>query len=317
MLPLKALLSPYTLLSMTTFTTTEVSDMTGRTVIVTGANSGIGRATADALGSQGARVVLAVRDLAKGRAAAATMTGDVEVRRLDLADLASVRAFAEAFTEPIDVLINNAGLMLPPLGRTVDGFELQFGTNHLGHFALTNLLLPRIRGRVVTVSSNGHRAGTIDLEDLNWQRRPYRSSSAYAQSKLANLLFVGELHRRLTEAGSPVLATAAHPGLAATNLLGHLDNERSLLGRFRMAALSRLAQSDHDGALPTLYAAVADIPGGSYAGPGGFRQMRGAPRLVGRSKDAQNATLARRLWRVSEELTGVRFPLTASTATAK
>jgi NAD(P)-dependent dehydrogenase (short-subunit alcohol dehydrogenase family) len=297
------------MLLMTTFTIAQIPDMTGRTVVVTGANSGIGRAAAHALSAKGARVVLAVRDPDKGRAAAATMAGDVVVRRLDLADLASVRGFADDFTEPIDVLINNAGLMIPPLGRTADGFELQFGTNHLGHFALTNLLLPRIRGRVVTVASSGHRTGTIDFDDLNWERRPYRALAAYGQSKLANLLFTAELQRRLTEAGSPVLATAAHPGLAATNLLGHLDNERSLLHRLRMAALSRFAQSDHDGALPTLYAAVADVPGGSYAGPGGFQQTRGAPKLVGRSSDARDGTLARRLWTVSEELTGVRFPL--------
>ena len=288
--------------------------MTGRTVVVTGANSGIGRAAARALAAEGARVVLAVRDPTKGRAAAATMTGDVSVRRLDLADLASVRAFAEDVTETIDVLINNAGLMIPPLGRTADDFELQFGTNHLGHFALTNLLLPRIRGRVVTVSSNGHRAGTLDFDDLNWERRPYRAFPAYAQSKLANLLFTAELHRRLTEAGSPVLATAAHPGMAATNLLGHLENDRSLRHRLRTAVISRLSQSDDGVALPTLYAAVADVPGGSYAGPGGFLQGRGAPKLVSRSRAAQDGTLARRLWTVSEGLTGVTFPLTATKA---
>ncbi len=284
--------------------------MTGRTVVVTGANSGIGRAAARALAAKGARVVLAVRDPAKGRAAAATMTGDVGVRRLDLADLASVRAFAEDFPEPIDVLINNAGLMMPPLGRTADGFELQFGTNHLGHFALTNLLLPRIRGRVVTVASNGHRTGTIDFDDLNWERRTYRAFPAYAQSKLANLLFTEELHRRLTEAGSPVLATAAHPGLAATNLLGHRDDGDSLPRRFRTAVISRFSQSDEDGALPTLYAAVADVPGGSYVGPGGLLQGRGAPKLVGRSRAARDGELARRLWAASEGLTGVTFPST-------
>jgi NAD(P)-dependent dehydrogenase (short-subunit alcohol dehydrogenase family) len=314
MLPLTSLLSPHTLLLMATFMTAQIPAMTGRTVVVTGANSGIGRAAARALAAEGARVVLAVRDPTKGRAAAATMTGDVGVRRLDLADLASVRAFAEDVTETIDVLINNAGLMIPPLGRTADGFELQFGTNHLGHFALTNLLLPRIWGRVVTVSSNGHRAGTLDFEDLNWERRPYRAFPAYAQSKLANLLFTAELHRRLTEAGSPVLATAAHPGMAATNLLGHLENDRSLRHRFRTAVISRLSQSNDGGALPTLYAAVADVPGGSYAGPGGFLQGRGAPKLVSRSGAAQDGTLARRLWTVSEELTGVTFPLTATKA---
>jgi NAD(P)-dependent dehydrogenase (short-subunit alcohol dehydrogenase family) len=313
---LTSLLSTHTLSFMTTFTIEQIPAMTGRTVVITGANSGIGRAAARALAAKGAHVVLAVRDPAKGRAAAATMTGDVGVRRLDLADLASVRSFAEDFTEPIDVLINNAGLMIPPLGRTADGFELQFGTNHLGHFALTNLLLPRIRERVVTVSSNGHRTGTIDFDDLNWDRKPYKAFPAYAQSKLANLLFTLELQRRLTEAGSPVLATAAHPGMAATNLLGHLEKERSPVQRLRTAVTSRLSQSDDGGALPTLYAAVADVPGGSYAGPGGFLQGRGAPKLVSRSRAARDGALARRLWTASEELTGVTFPLTATKASA-
>ncbi|SCG34944.1 oxidoreductase [Micromonospora humi] len=294
---------------MTTFTTAQIPAMTGRTVVVTGANSGIGRAAARALAARGARTVLAVRDLTRGRAAAATMVGDVVVRRLDLADLASVRAFAADLTDPIDVLINNAGVMVPPLGRTTDGFELQIGINHLGHFALTNLLLPRIRERVVTVSSNGHRTGRIDLDDLNWDRRPYRAFPAYAQSKLANLLFTAELDRRLTEAGSPVRATAAHPGMAATNLLAHLDHGRSPLQRLRATVTERLSQSDEDGVLPTLYAAVADVPGGSYAGPAGLLQGRGAPTLVGRSRTARDSTLARRLWALSEDLTGVTCPL--------
>lgn len=300
---------------MKKFSAAQIPTLTDHTVVVTGANSGLGRAVAHALADKGAHVVLAVRDLGKGRAAASVIGGDVSVRRLDLADLASVRAFADEFTDPIDLLINNAGVMIPPLSRTAEGFELQFGTNHLGHVALTNLLLPQIRGRVITVSSNNHRGGMINFEDLNWERRRYRASAAYAQSKLANLLFTAELHRRLTEAASPVLATAAHPGFAATNLLGHLNLDRSLAGRLGLAVLGRIAQSDDDGALPTLYAAVADVPGGSYAGPGGFRQMRGAPKLVGRSRDAQNPTLARRLWTVSEELTGVPFPLPTTTAT--
>ncbi|MEU7619590.1 oxidoreductase [Micromonospora rifamycinica] len=299
---------------MTTFTIAQVPDMTGRTVVVTGANSGIGRVAAQVLAARGARVVLAVRDLAKGAAAAATMAGDVEVRRLDLADLASVRAFAQGCTGPIDLLINNAGLMIPPLGRTADGFELQFGTNHLGHFALTNLLLPQVRGRVVTVASSAHRGGKIDFADPNWERRPYRAFPAYAQSKLANLLFTTELQRRLTEVGSPVRATAAHPGLAATNLLGHLDQERTLWNRLQTTLVDRFAQSEADGALPTLYAAVADVPGGSYAGPGGLFEGRGAPKLVGRSKAARDTAVARRLWTVSEELTGVTFPLAAQPA---
>jgi NAD(P)-dependent dehydrogenase (short-subunit alcohol dehydrogenase family) len=293
---------------MATFSFADVPDMTGRTVIVTGANSGIGRVTARALAARGARVVLAVRDLAKGREAAATMTGDPEVRRLDLADLASVRAFADGVDEPVDLLVNNAGLMMPPLGRTADGFELQFGTNHLGHFALTNLLLPRIRQRVVTVSSNGHRTGSIDVADLNWERRPYRALAAYGQSKLANLLFTAELQRRLTEVGSPVLATAAHPGMAATNLL-RLPGKRPRLEQIQRSVLNLLAQSEDDGALPTLYAAVADVPGNSYAGPSGLLQSRGAPKLVGRSTSARDSDLARRLWTVSEQLTGVTFPM--------
>lgn len=299
------------MLHMTTFSLADVPTMTGRTVIVTGANSGIGRATARALAGRGARIVLAVRDLARGREAAATMAGDPEVRRLDLADLASVRAFAGGVREPVDLLINNAGLMIPPLGRTADGFELQFGTNHLGHFALTNLLLPRIRERVVTVSSNGHRAGSIDFKDLNWERRPYRAMAAYGQSKLANLLFTAELQRRLTGVGSPVLATAAHPGIATTNLL-RLPGERPWIESIQRRILHLFAQSDDDGALPVLYAAVADVPGNSYAGPSGFLQGRGAPRLVGRSRSARDSDLARHLWTVSEQLTGVTFPLAST-----
>jgi len=281
--------------------------MTGRTVVVTGANSGIGRAAARALAARDARVVLAVRNAEKGREAAAAMAGRVEVRQLDLADLASVRAFAEDLTGPVDVLINNAGVMIPPFSRTADGFELQFGTNHLGHFALTNLLLPRIRERVVTVSSNGHKAGSIDFDDLNWERRPYRALPAYAQSKLANLLFTSELQRLLAQAGSPVIATAAHPGMAATNLL-RTDGRPRVLRLVQRAAVALLTQSDDAGALPTLYAAVADVPGDGYAGPGGFLEGRGAPELVGRSAAARDTASARRLWEASEGLTGVTFP---------
>jgi NAD(P)-dependent dehydrogenase (short-subunit alcohol dehydrogenase family) len=287
--------------------------MTGRSVIVTGANSGIGRAAAGAFAGAGARVVLAVRDLEKGRAAAAAMPGEPEVRRLDLASLASVREFAAAWEGDIDLLINNAGVMAPPLTRTADGFELQLGTNHLGHFALTNLLLDHITGRVVTVSSTGHRMGRIDFDDLNWERKPYRAWRAYGQSKLANLLFTAELQRRLTAAGSPVLATAAHPGYASTNLQFH--SQRRLFDLIGAVGNRLLAQDEQGGALPTIYAAVADIPGNSFAGPGGFMEQRGPAKLVGRSNAANDAEVARRLWDVSEELTGVRFPLaTATTA---
>ena len=292
---------------MTNFSTADVPDIPGRRVIVTGANSGVGRAVATVLASAGAEVLLAVRDVQKGRAAAAAMPGKTEVRELDLASLASIRAFASAWEGDIHLLINNAGVMVPPLRRTADGFELQFGTNHLGHFALTNLLLGHVSGRVVTVSSGAHRLGAIELEDLNWERRRYRRWAAYGQSKLANLLFTAELQRRLTAAGSPVLAVAAHPGYAATNLQSH--SASGLWDRVFGLTNALFAQSAAAGALPTLYAAFADIPGGSYAGPGGFQEMHGAPRLVGRSASAQDDALARRLWQVSEELTGTRFPL--------
>jgi NAD(P)-dependent dehydrogenase (short-subunit alcohol dehydrogenase family) len=282
-------------------------DMTGRTAIVTGANSGIGRAAARALAGAGAHVVLAVRDTDKGEAAAATMPGETEVRRLDLADLVSIREFAAGWAGDVSLLINNAGVMVPPLSRTADGFELQFGTNHLGHFALTNLLLEDITDRVVTVSSTGHRIGTIDFDDLNWERRRYHAWRAYGQSKLANLLFTAELQRRLDDAGSPVLATAAHPGYAATNL--QFRSGRRSLDVISSIGNRLLAQDEDGGALPTLYAATADIPGNSFAGPGGFMEQRGAPKLVGRRHTAEDAGVARRLWDVSEELTGVRFPL--------
>jgi NAD(P)-dependent dehydrogenase (short-subunit alcohol dehydrogenase family) len=295
---------------MTTSSTTHIPDMTGRNVIVTGANSGIGRAAARALAGAGARVVLAVRDTAKGQAAAAAMPGETEVRQLDLASLASVRGFAAEWDGDIALLINNAGVMVPPLTRTEDGFELQFGTNHLGHFALTNLLLERAAGRVVTVSSTGHRFGSIDFDDLNWERKPYKAWRAYGQSKLANLLFTAELQRRLTAAGSAVLATAAHPGYASTNLQFH--SGRRVLSLVGALGNRLFAQDEDGGALPTLYAAVADIPGNSFAGPGGFMEQRGAPKLVRRSNAASDTDVARRLWDVSEELTGVHFPLHAA-----
>jgi NAD(P)-dependent dehydrogenase (short-subunit alcohol dehydrogenase family) len=281
--------------------------MTGRSVIVTGANSGIGRAAAAALAGAGARVVLAVRTPEKGEAAAAKMPGETEVRRLDLASLDSVREFAAGWEGDIDLLINNAGVMVPPLSRTAEGFELQFGTNHLGHFALTNLLLGHVRGRVVTVSSTAHRLGSIDFDDLNWERRRYKRWRAYGQSKLANLLFTSELQRRLSDSGSDVLATAAHPGYAATNLQFH--SERRAMDLFNAVGNRLLAQDEEGGALPTLFAAVADIPGNSFAGPGGFMEQRGPAKLVGRSSAARDTEVASRLWDVSEELTGVRFPV--------
>jgi NAD(P)-dependent dehydrogenase (short-subunit alcohol dehydrogenase family) len=296
---------------MASFTTADIPDLTGRKVIVTGANSGIGRATAAALAGAGAHVTLAVRNAEKGGAAAATMPGETEVRELDLASLASVRAFAAAWEGEIELLINNAGVMVPPLTRTAEGFELQFGTNHLGHFALTNLLLEHVTGRVVTVSSTGHRMGRIDFDDLNWEHKPYKAWRAYGQSKLANLLFTAELQRRLTAAGSRAVATAAHPGYAATNLQFH--SQRRAIDLISAIGNRVLAQDENGGALPTLYAAVADIPGNSFAGPSGFLEWRGAPKLVGRSAAAQDIDVARRLWTVSEELTAVRFSLSPTT----
>jgi NAD(P)-dependent dehydrogenase (short-subunit alcohol dehydrogenase family) len=290
------------------WTAADLPSQAGRTVVVTGANSGLGLVTARELARAGATVVLAVRDEFRGKAAAATMDGDVTVRRLDLADLDSVRGFAAGWTGDLDVLVNNAGIMMVPAGLTVDGFEIQFGTNHLGHFALTNLLLPYVTDRVVTLSSNLHRSGIVDLDDLNWQRRPYSASGAYAQSKLANLLFTLELQRRLTTSGSRVRALAAHPGWAATNLQGR-SGSRLVDGAMLLGNLL-LAQSDERGALPTLAAATRDLPGGSYLGPDGFQELRGYPTLVGRSAAAGDPELARRLWEESARLTGIDFPTT-------
>ncbi|NYJ35906.1 oxidoreductase [Nocardiopsis aegyptia] len=284
-------------------------DLSGRTAVVTGANSGLGVETTRMLVGMGARVVMAVRDPEKGRVAADTVRGETEVRRLDLADLASVRAFAEEWDGDLHLLVNNAGVMAVPESRTKDGFETQFGTNHLGHFALTNLLLEHVTGRVVTVSSSMHRmAPGIDFDnvDLVGRYTPYR---AYCQSKLANLLFTLELQRRLTDAGSPVLAAAAHPGYAATNLQSHSG---SRIQNGLLALGNRIfAQSATAGALPTIYAATQDVPGAAYAGP--KNMGRGAPALAGRSEAAWDGVAAQRLWTLSERLTGVTFPLRAPT----
>ena len=294
---------------MATFTTADIPSMVGKTAIVTGANSGIGLATARALAGSGARVVLAVRSTGKGEAAAAAIPGSTEVRELDLASLESVRTFAVGWDGPVHLLINNAGVGGRSLTRTADGFEMVLGTNHLGHFALTNLLLPHVTGRIVTVASQAERFARLDLDDLSWQRRPYQPSRAYNDSKLANLLFTAELQRRLTAAGSAVLANAAHPGLVATNIYHH-DGPRRPVDLIWALANRLAAQSPAHGALPTLYAAVADIPGNSFTGPSHLAHMRGAPQLIARSAAAQDPDLARRLWTVSEQLTNVRFPLT-------
>jgi NAD(P)-dependent dehydrogenase (short-subunit alcohol dehydrogenase family) len=284
----------------------SLSTQYGRTVIVTGAGGGLGLVTARELSRAGARVVLAVRDVGAGERAAATLEATVEVRELDLASLASVRRFADAWTGPVQVLINNAGVANTPLRRTEDGFELQFGTNHLGHFALTNLLLPHLTDRVVTVASTAHRSAELELDDLDWTRRRYRPMAAYAQSKLANLLFTLELQRRLTAGGSTVRALAAHPGVAASGLNRNLGPAMALLDR----TVGRLIrQSAAAGARPALVAATRDLPGGSYLGPDGAREQRGRPTMVGRSAPASDPELAARLWTLSEQLTGVDFRL--------
>ncbi len=306
------------------WTAADLPDLTGRVVIVTGANSGIGLVTALELARHGADVTLAVRDQAKGEAARSRILDQapaaaVSVGRLDLADLASVRAFADewslAHPQGLDLLVNNAGVMAIPQRVTADGFEMQFGTNHLGHFALTGLLLPalvaRPRSRVVSVSSGAHRFGSMDFADLMGERR-YRSWGAYGQSKLANLLFTAELQRRLDANGIATLAMAAHPGYAATNLqaVGPQMSGRAWLTKPMDLANRVLAQSAEMGALPTLFAATAPgLPGNSYVGPDGFMEQRGHPRLVDRSKAAKSRDDAARLWLVSEELTGVTYPL--------
>ena len=288
---------------MTEWTASDLPSFAGRTVIVTGANSGLGLITARELARVGAKTILAVRNTAKGEDAAATMTGDVEVRKLDLQDLASVRAFADG-VDSVDVLINNAGIMAVPYAHTVDGFESQIGTNHLGHFALTNLLLPKITDRVVTVASQMHLIGRINLKDLNWKSRPYFAWPAYGQSKLANLLFTKELQRRLNAAGSKVKALAAHPGYSATELQSHSEG---LFGKVFQAGNSLVATSADFGARQTLYAVANNLPGDTFVGP--RFAMWGPTGPTGlRTPLARDAKKATALWELSEQLTDTKFP---------
>jgi len=289
------------------WTAADLPSFAGRTVIVTGANSGLGEVTARELARVGAKVILAVRNTGKGDAAAAGMSGSnsgqVEVRKLDLQDLASVHEFA-AGVDAVDVLVNNAGIMAVPYAQTVDGFESQLGTNHLGHFALTNLLLPKVSDRVVTVSSMMHLIGKISLKDLNWKARPYFAWPAYGQSKLANLLFTSELQNRLDASGSSVKSLAAHPGYSATNLQGQTGNA---FGTKFWAAANKLGTDAHFGARQTLYAVAADLPGNSFIGP--KFAMRGPTGPSPRSPLASSTSTARALWDLSEQLTDVRYPL--------
>jgi NAD(P)-dependent dehydrogenase (short-subunit alcohol dehydrogenase family) len=286
---------------MSKWTSADMPDLTGRTALVTGASGGIGLVTARELAGAGAHVVLGVRDVDKGRAVAADIAARTEVRWLDVADLASVRAFAEGWTGPLDVLVNNAGIMHVPLARSADGFESQLATNYLGAFALTTLLLPHVTDRVVTVSSQLHRIGRAHLDDLNFESRRYGSLAAYCDSKLYDALFALELQRRLTAAGSPVRSLVAHPGIATTNLLSH----RRVLAAMEKHALGFMVNDADRGALPTLFAATQDIPGGSYVGPRGPGGFKGHPKVGTLSRAARNADTAGRLWDLTTTLTGV------------
>jgi NAD(P)-dependent dehydrogenase (short-subunit alcohol dehydrogenase family) len=302
----------------TRWTEADVPGQSGRTAVVTGANSGIGFEAARVLAQRGASVVLACRDVARGADAAARITASapgaaITVVALDLASLASVRVTAQeigARHDRLDLLINNAGVMMTPYATTADGFELQFGTNHLGHFALTGLLLDRLLpvdgSRVVTVASNVHRVGRVNFDDLASRHR-YRRVRAYAQSKLANLLFTYELQRRLTAAGAPTAALAAHPGTAITELTRHFP--QALQAGYR-AFGGVIAQSAAMGALPTLRAATdPGAVGGEYYGPGGWMESKGYPRPVKSSARSHSEQDQRRLWQESERLTAVSFPL--------
>ncbi|MCB1291683.1 SDR family NAD(P)-dependent oxidoreductase [Mycolicibacterium sp.] len=302
------------------WTENDVPDQTGRLAVITGSNTGLGYDTARVLAGRGAKVVMAVRDTAKGDAAAARIRAlspgaDVTVRKLDLGSLASVRDAAAEMAETyprIDLLINNAGVMYPPKQTTADGFELQFGTNHLGHFALTGLLLKNLLdvegSRVVVVASIAHNIrAKIDFDDLQWERRRYDRVAAYGQSKLANLMFAYDLQRRLAAAEAKTIAVAAHPGVAATELVRHVPGA-SLPGVNWLSG--KLLNSSELGALPTLRAATDPaVRGGQYYGPDGFRELRGYPVLVTSTKQSQDVAIQERLWTVSEELTGVTFPV--------
>jgi NAD(P)-dependent dehydrogenase (short-subunit alcohol dehydrogenase family) len=294
------------------WTNDSVPDQTGKVAVVTGANTGIGYETARTLAANGARVVLACRSREKGEAAIARITAErpaehAQFASLDLSDLESVRAFADGFNrdnDRLDLLINNAGVMMCPERKTAQGFELQFGVNHLGHFALTALMLPLLRAtpnaRIVTVSSMAHRSGKMVFDDLHFATRGYSAMGAYTQSKLANLLFTFELQRKLQTAGADTVAVAAHPGWTSTDLQRHTWWVRMLNPLFAM--------SSDRGALPTLRAATAaDVRGGEYYGPNGWREMKGSPTRVSTTESAKSVEDAARLWAVSEELTGVRF----------
>jgi NAD(P)-dependent dehydrogenase (short-subunit alcohol dehydrogenase family) len=298
------------------WTADDIGGQQGRTVVVTGANTGIGFETAKVLAARGATVVLASRDPARNRAAVARVgAGDLSTVTLDLASLASVRRAAEEISSRyprLDLLINNAGVMMPPYGRTEDGFELQIGTNHLGHFALTGLLLHRLvavpGSRIVTVSSFAHRQGHVDLDDLHFERRRYRPTTAYGQSKLANLLFTYELQRRLAAADAETIAVVLAPGAVRTDLQRHVTGAFRAVGGLLMRTLGQPDAAM--GALATLRAATdPGVRGGEYYGPDGPLGWRGYPIRVPSSDRSYDTDMQRRLWTESERLTGVSYPL--------
>ncbi len=291
--------------------TDNIPDQNGRVILITGSNSGIGYEAAKVLAKKQAEVILAVRNLQKGKAAKEEILkvipqAKVAVQELDLADLNSVKSFSENFLQQhqkLDVLINNAGIMIPPYGKTIDGFESQMGTNHLGHFALTAQLFELLKSsgssRIVNVSSTAHNMGNLNFDDLTWKTRKYVAWKAYGDSKIANLYFTNELGRRLKNAGVKVLTTAAHPGYAATELQKGIG----------LKILNFLvAQSAFMGSLPTLMAAIdSDANQGDFYGPSGFAQQRGFPKKVQPNKLSQDADIAAKLWNVSEDLTGISF----------
>lgn len=290
----------------------DVPDQKGRVAIVTGSSSGIGYETVRVLAAKNATVIIAVRNLEKGQLALGKIKSgqsdaDVTVMELDLASLDSVRKFAEEFKKSysqLDLLINNAGVMMPPYSKTADGFELQFGTNHLGHFALTGLLLDLIlkteNSRIVTVSSGASGAGNLDFDDLNWEKRKYKRMKTYGDSKIANLYFTYALQEKLGKAGSKTIALASHPGWTGTELQRHVGIA-NFLNRF-------FSQNIDMGALPTLYGATApDVVGSDYYGPSGWKEMKGYPKKVDSNELSHDKDIAKKLWDVSEELTKVKF----------
>ncbi|MEA5366326.1 SDR family NAD(P)-dependent oxidoreductase [Amycolatopsis sp., V23-08] len=282
---------------MTKWTTENLPDLSGRTVVITGAGRGLGLITARELARAGARVVLGVRDVAKARDAVAGLPGTFEIRSLDVSDLASVRAFAGAWSGGLDILINNAGVMDVPAARTGDGLDLQTATNHTGPFLLTNLLLAHVTDRVVHVTSQLHTRGRIDLADLDWRTRKYNGMAAYQASKLAVVLFSLELQRRLTAQGSVVRSVLASPGIARTALAAH--SRSNVVNRFKF-----LTNSPERGALSVLYAATEDVPGNAYVGPDGPGGLRGYPAVRRQGKAGLDEALAGRLWEATADLVG-------------